>query len=171
MKIAILGDIHYPGRADKLPEEIFEMVKRERPDILVYTGDLDSEETLEKLKELCEKLVIVRGNVDYLDLPEKEIVDLGRFRILVIHKLIDRRIDLEGFVRIARENGCNIVFFGHLHYPFVSFRDGVLFVNPGSATGVVSGEGRVSPKSFAILEIEEKLLKVEVRMFWREDLW
>lgn len=170
MKIAILGDIHFPGRADDLPDDFFEMIIEEDPDLIVYTGDLDSEETLRAIKSLGKKTLIVKGNVDYIDLPEKEIIEVENIRILVFHSSeIKPRGDPKKILKVAKEEGCDIVIFGHTHLPLLKFMDGVLLINPGSSTGVISGEGIIPPRSFVILDIIERNF-IEVR-FYMKTRW
>ncbi len=173
MKIAIIGDIHFPGRADDLPNDFFEMIVEENVDLVIYTGDLDSKKTLEILKSLGKELIVVKGNVDYLDLPEREILEIGKYRILVFHSSeVKPRGDLEKIKEIAKKENCNVVIFGHTHMPLFTFKGGIFFINPGSATGVISGDGKIPPRSFAILEIlDDKFFTIKFFVKPRWDIW
>jgi hypothetical protein len=72
----------------------------------------------------------VRGNNDHgpwaARLPETARVAVGGRRVLVVH---------EKMHAAARPPaaGIDVVVTGHSHRPLVERRDGVLFVNPGSA--------------------------------------
>jgi putative phosphoesterase len=72
----------------------------------------------------------VRGNNDRgewaEEIRETELVRIGDICIYAIHDLGDLDID-------PRAAGVHVVVSGHTHKPFTQERDGVLFVNPGSA--------------------------------------
>jgi len=59
-------------------------------------------------------------------LRERELVRLGGATILVVHDIADLR-------RAPDTGGADTVVTGHSHQPRVEERDGVLYVNPGSA--------------------------------------
>jgi predicted phosphodiesterase len=59
-------------------------------------------------------------------LPETKTLEIGPIHVYVIHNVNEL-----GFNPAAR--GFNVVISGHSHKPSVATRDGVLFVNPGSA--------------------------------------
>ncbi|RIB35256.1 MAG: hypothetical protein BXU00_01845, partial [Candidatus Nanoclepta minutus] len=58
---------------------------------------------------------------------------------------------------IARRVNANVVIHGHTHLPRFLYEDGIYIINPGSATGVKSGEIKETIKSISILEISESL--------------
>ena len=70
----------------------------------------------------------MRGNNDVGDwahaIPERDTVDVAGIRIHVVHDLAQVDIDLPGV---------HAVVTGHSHKPKAETRNGVLFVNPGSA--------------------------------------
>ena len=72
----------------------------------------------------------MRGNNDkgaWADaLAETELVRFGEVFVYVIHDLA--QIDIE-----PRGQGIQVIVAGHTHQPRVERRDGILFVNPGSA--------------------------------------
>jgi predicted phosphodiesterase len=71
--------------------------------------------------------------------------------IYVIHDL--SRIDLE-----PSSSGISVVISGHSHKPSVKTRDGVLYLNPGSA-----GPRRFKlPVSVALLHVNGKSVKAEI---------
>jgi putative phosphoesterase len=59
-------------------------------------------------------------------LPDSTEVEIAGRRILVLH-------DLKQLVVEPRAAGIDVVVSGHSHQPRVDRRDGVLYVNPGSA--------------------------------------
>jgi len=72
----------------------------------------------------------VRGNNDRggwaSDIPETEVVEVGGVSLYVLHDL--HELDLD-----PRAAGFAAVIAGHSHQPRVEARDGVLYLNPGSA--------------------------------------
>lgn len=98
-------------------------------DRIVHAGDVGSPEVLEGLAEIA-PVVAVRGNVDRgawaERLPETEVVEAGDALVYLLH---DRKaLDLD-----PAAAGFAAVVSGHSHQPGVEEREGVLYLNPGSA--------------------------------------
>src|SRR5690349_8593251 len=95
-------------------------------DHIVHAGDICGPEVIAALAELA-PLTVVRGNNDRgdwaQDIPEAVTVQLAGVGVHVVHDLAD--LELPGEARV--------VVTGHSHRPRVEERDGVLYVNPGSA--------------------------------------
>src|SRR5205814_9245651 len=74
------------------------------------------------------RVVAVRGNNDRgawaKNLPQRRSLKLGEVRVHLLHAVKDLDIDL---AQVA------VVVSGHSHRPMIDRRDGVWFVNPGSA--------------------------------------
>jgi putative phosphoesterase len=72
----------------------------------------------------------VRGNVDTEPwckiLPESSVVEIAEVSIYALHNL--EHLDLD-----PKAAGFQIVVSGHTHKPVADWRDGVLYINPGSA--------------------------------------
>ena len=98
-------------------------------DHIIHGGDIGGAQILEQLGELA-PLTAVRGNNDrgaWADrIPEFEYLRLGGICVYVIHDLQAMDIDPAGA-------GVQVVVCGHSHDPAIGQRDGVLYVNPGSA--------------------------------------
>jgi uncharacterized protein len=98
-------------------------------DHIVHAGDIGSAEILARLSEIA-PLVAVRGNNDngpWADrLAETELFELGGASILAIHDLSQLNIE-------PSAAGVRAVISGHSHKPSVEHREGVLYLNPGSA--------------------------------------
>jgi len=101
----------------------------EGSDLIIHAGDVGDPEILEKLKSLA-PVFAVRGNVDTapwaLALPETEAIETDLATIYVLHDV--HALDLD-----PAAAGFNVVVSGHSHKPGGTERDGVLFLNPGSA--------------------------------------
>jgi uncharacterized protein len=98
-------------------------------DRIIHAGDVGSPDVLEQLRRLA-PIVAVRGNVDTgawaLALPRSEAVELAGHTIYVLHILAE--LDLQ-----PAPAGISAVVYGHSHKPSIEDRDGVLYLNPGSA--------------------------------------
>lgn len=98
-------------------------------DFIIHAGDVGSPRILDELARLA-PLTAVRGNVDSGDwamaLPEVAMLTLGGIRIQVIHRLDD-------LTSAPVAHDVAAVIYGHSHRPGQERRDGVLYVNPGSA--------------------------------------
>lgn len=105
-------------------------------DVILHAGDIGSQEILHALARVAPTLA-VRGNMDsgpWADaLAEKESVRTGDSFIHLIHDLVKLRRDAVG-------GRCLAIVNGHTHRPSVDAKNGVLYVNPGSAGAPRYGE-------------------------------
>ena len=96
--------------------------------VIIHAGDIGKPEVLEALKTIA-PVIAIRGNNDR-DSWAKKIPDLldlkiNGMRICVIHNVNELERD--------RARSFRAVISGHSHKPSAIIRDGVLFINPGSA--------------------------------------
>ena len=98
-------------------------------DHIVHGGDIGCAEILAQLSALA-PLTAVRGNNDRGPWAERlaqtELVQIGNVWVYALHDIARLDIDPNGA-------GVHVVVSGHSHKPSVERRDGVLYVNPGSA--------------------------------------
>src|ERR1700677_1201513 len=98
-------------------------------DHILHGGDIGSAQILEQLAALA-PVSAVRGNNDTqawaAPLPATRLLELGAVKIYMIHNLAD--LELE-----PAAAGVRVVVSGHSHRPLVRERNGVVYVNPGSA--------------------------------------
>lgn len=98
-------------------------------DLILHGGDVGDASILDALRELA-PVKAVRGNVDTdawgRTLPLTEVIVAGPATIYMLHILQD--LDIR-----PRAAGVDIVMSGHSHKPGTSEKDGVLYINPGSA--------------------------------------
>jgi putative phosphoesterase len=101
----------------------------EGSDLIIHAGDVGDPEILATLKTIA-PVFAVRGNVDTQEwarsLPETETIETGSVTIYVLHDVQDLDLD-------PAAAGFQIVISGHSHKPGQILREGVLFLNPGSA--------------------------------------
>lgn len=147
LRIGVIADTH-----NLLRPEALERLRG--CDQLLHLGDIGKPEILDALRQLA-PLDVIRGNNDTDDwaeaLPETLSLEAGGLRLYLIHDLKQLRID-------PRAEGFDLVLAGHSHKPLKEVRDGVLYLNPGSA-----GPRRFKlPISLAILSIRERRAEVEM---------
>ncbi|MBB4220164.1 MULTISPECIES: metallophosphoesterase family protein [Variovorax] len=122
IRIGLISDTHGLMRPEAL-------AFLEGSDFIVHGGDIGNAGILEALARIA-PLTVVRGNNDreaWADrIAETELLTFGDVRLYAIHDLAQIDID-------PRAAGVRVVVSGHSHKPNVEERDGVLYVNPGSA--------------------------------------
>jgi len=98
-------------------------------ELIVHAGDVGDPKILEELRKLA-PVVAVRGNVDTQEwartLPLTAVAEAGSGLIYVLHDI--NALDLD-----PASAGFRLVVSGHSHKPARMERDGVMYVNPGSA--------------------------------------
>ncbi|MDJ0864673.1 MAG: metallophosphoesterase family protein [Myxococcota bacterium] len=96
---------------------------------ILHAGDVGRREVLEALRALA-PVTAVRGNVDrgaWADaLPTTEVAEIGPLALYLLHDLAELDLD-------PAAAGFAAVVSGHSHRPRAEVREGVLFLNPGSA--------------------------------------
>ena len=122
LRIGLVSDTH-----NLLRPEVLDYLRGS--DHILHAGDICGEAVLQALAAIA-PLTAVRGNNDKGEwaqrLREREVMRLGGATILVVHDIADLR-------RAPDTGGAGTVVTGHSHKPCVEERDGVLYVNPGSA--------------------------------------
>ena len=97
--------------------------------LIVHAGDIGTDDVLTALRTIA-PVVAVRGNNDRgawaRALDEHRTFEVGRVRLHVTHDIKELAID-------PAAEGVEVVIAGHSHRPLSERRDGVLFLNPGSA--------------------------------------
>lgn len=124
---------------------------------IVHGGDIGSQEILDQLATIA-PVTAVRGNNDREDwaghVPETDFLQVGELFIYALHDLALLDID-------PASAGVRVVVSGHSHRPLIEEREGVLFINPGSA-----GPRRFSlPISAGELIVEGAQLNARIQQF------
>ena len=98
-------------------------------DLILHAGDVGKPEILDELRRLA-PAVAIRGNVDTSPwakkLKETELVETAAATFYLIHNINDLNLT-------PSAAGIHVVLFGHSHQPAQYEKDGVLYINPGSA--------------------------------------
>lgn len=98
-------------------------------DLIIHAGDVGDPRILDALREIA-PVVAVRGNVDTAEwaqaLPETTVAEAGSVHLYVLHDA--KTLDLD-----PKAAGFHFVISGHSHKPAHTARNGVIYINPGSA--------------------------------------
>jgi putative phosphoesterase len=121
-RIGLISDTH-----GLLREEAVEALRGS--ELIIHAGDVGKPAILEELRKIA-PVVAVRGNVDTQPwaqaLPESAVAQAGATMIYVLHDV--NALDLNPIA-----SGFHILVSGHSHKPGKRERQGVLYINPGSA--------------------------------------
>jgi putative phosphoesterase len=122
--------------------------------LIIHAGDVGRPEILAGLRKIA-PVFAVRGNVDsghWADrLPLCRTVRAAAHDFYVLHDISALSID-------PVKAGASAVIFGHSHKPSIDWREGVLYLNPGSA-----GPRRFSlPICLARVRISDKRIEPEI---------
>jgi len=122
MRVGLISDTHGLLR----PEALAALAGVEA---IIHGGDIGGPDLLERLAALA-PVHAVRGNNDQgpwaRKLPATLMLPLAGVRIHVVH-------DVKELIIASGADRPQVVVSGHSHKPGVVEREGVLFVNPGSA--------------------------------------
>jgi uncharacterized protein len=98
-------------------------------DLILHAGDIGSPGILERLAAIA-PITAVRGNIDTdawaKALPVLATLDVAKVKIGIIH-------DLGTLSAPPQRSGFRVLISGHSHKARIEDRDGVLYLNPGSA--------------------------------------
>jgi len=119
LRIGLVSDTH-----NLLRPEVLDWLRG--CDHLLHAGDICGEAVLQALGQLA-PLTAVRGNNDLGPWAQSlRATETVRFGTVAVHMLHDLHA-------LALPPGVRVVVSGHSHKPQVEEREGVLYVNPGSA--------------------------------------
>jgi hypothetical protein len=122
MQVGVISDTHGLLR----PEAVEAL---QGSDLILHAGDIGKPEVLEALGAIA-PVVAIRGNNDTGEwattVPERETVTIEDISVHMLHIIKELNLD-------PRTAGIQVVVSGHSHKPLIEEREGVLFLNPGSA--------------------------------------
>ena len=133
MRIIVMSDSHGNFRA---VESI--ILRNSDAEIFIHLGDgeKDIDQFILKYPQFRDKIFHVAGNCDFNSLsPDRQklfLIDHNLFathgHIFGVHGGLDR------LVEAAKEQGCDIVLYGHTHVRFNKYINGMYIMNPGSCS-------------------------------------
>jgi len=152
MQVLVVADTHIPERASNIPEEFWKKVSQE--EIVLHAGDFTDLAVLRELEKRAKQVYAVWGNMDGREvraaLPEKQMIDIGEYRIGMYHGAGPPQ-GLEEKVYRRFPEGLDVIVFGHSHSPYNKKIKKTLMFNPGSISWNQSG-----PPTYGILHLEKE---------------
>lgn len=121
---------------------------------ILHAGDVGNVEILDALRAIA-PVTAIRGNVDKYgpcaELPETEIAEVAGRLFYMVHSVHDLDIS-------PAAAGIAAIVSGHSHKPSIESRNGILYLNPGSA-----GPRRFQlPVTVALVTITAAGLRAEI---------
>jgi uncharacterized protein len=133
VKIGVISDTHLHAVSPELVD-IYENYLSD-VEMIFHAGDLVSLDIAEYLSQ--KPLHVVQGNMDTMDVrerfPHKEVIEVHGFRLGLIHGW-GSPLGIERRIRSAFRD-VHAIIYGHSHRPSNHADKGILFFNPGTATG------------------------------------
>lgn len=144
VRVGVVSDTH--GHLDRRVLAVF---AEEGPlAAIVHAGDVGTDPAVLWELQAIAPVTAVLGNCDS-DVPGWDLAGVARLTVAGVHILVIHDLADLGPV----PDGVDVVVRGHSHAPAVGRRDGVLVVNPGSAS-----QRRKQPsRSVAVLDLKEGL--------------
>jgi len=147
MLIGVISDTHGLLR----PEALSSLSGVEH---ILHAGDVGDVSILDALRQIA-PVTAIRGNIDSwgkcAELPATDVVELDDRLFYLVHSVTD--LDINPVVA-----GVAAVVSGHSHKPSIEARDGVLYLNPGSA-----GPRRFHlPITVALVTVDEGDLQAKI---------
>ena len=122
MRIGIISDTHGLLRHEAIKHLA-------GADHIIHAGDIGAPEVIKGLRRIAPTTAI-RGNIDTgewaRDYPDTELVAIGGRALYVLHNRKEIKLD-------PAASGIDVVISGHSHRPKIETKNGVLYLNPGSA--------------------------------------
>ncbi|MCK5045194.1 MAG: YfcE family phosphodiesterase [Candidatus Heimdallarchaeota archaeon] len=160
VRIFVAGDLHIPSRGTMLHPKFQAILKSEKWDYIVLTGDLTIPKVLDCYIQHVKdpkNLVVCRGNMDQIYLPEKPVFEINKIRLGVFHGTgIYPRGDVVQLKQVAEEMNVNILFTGHSHLMTIHSDKEHLILNPGTSSGASGGSSWTVDTGIIILTIISK---------------
>ncbi len=162
MQIVITGDTHIPQRSEDIPQRILSAIAD--ADLVIHTGDFNSEDAYQIFAQRSKRLHAVRGNRDEGSLedllPQHLAFELGGIGVTLLHGHTYGRPRPS---RLAREFGpdSDLIIYGHLHRPIIVRFRGCTLINPGSPV-----EPRGSKASYVTASLGDG--RVDARIIYLE---
>jgi putative phosphoesterase len=157
--IGLISDTHIPSRANALPREVFTIFQN--VDYIIHAGDIVELSVIDELEQIAPVLAVY-GNMDN---PEVKNV-LPNLNSL---KILDRKIGVihnpnilygMGHMReLTKENGFDVLVYGHTHNAHIKWEENILYINPGSPT---SPSPLLNKPSVALLKITKDKITPEI---------
>ena len=136
--VGLISDTHVPKRALSIPKKVFEVFAN--VDFVIHAGDLVELAVIDDLEQVAPVLG-VRGNMDSFEvnnaLPKINSLKVFNWKIGVVHDA--GSFNEQGKMQdVVKENGFDVLVYGHTHVSKIKWEGKTLYINPGSPTDPAS---------------------------------
>ncbi len=98
-------------------------------DLILHAGDIGSQVIITELQQIA-PVIAIRGNIDNgawaEDYPHTDTIEIGSQTLYLLHNLHVLTFN-------PQTAGVTVVISGHSHKPTIERKEGVFYLNPGSA--------------------------------------
>lgn len=147
MRVLVISDSHRRT-------QILDKILTSQPDAryVFFLGDNIADIEDFEFLYANKKFFAVSGNCDFGSIvPTVGVETVAGKKILYTHgHTFNVKYTTENLKITAKQNGCDIVLFGHTHISKILYEDGIYIVNPGSCSS--PREGRAS---YAVIDITD----------------
>lgn len=154
MVIAVVSDTH---NYNSIVKDVLKSI--EDTDMVIHLGDVVEDAEYIK-KHFKGETIYVKGNCDMNSFIPSERMEIIEGKKVFITHGHNYRVK-EGLLKLknkALEIGADIVLYGHTHLSSVEYKEGILFINPGSPSLCSRGKN-----SIAIMEIKDNKVNATIR--------
>jgi hypothetical protein len=159
-KILVISDTHLSGISSGLPEPVVRELTS--CDMLIHAGDFTGMNIYRELNSIT-NLVAVHGNSDGIGLtrllPSSLELNVENIRLGLVHGNGSQDTTIVNACSVFKN--CDIIIFGHSHFPFNQIKNGVLMFNPGSPTDPRRAPG----PSYGLITVENNSFNAKIVSF------
>ena len=153
--VLVVGDMFVPQRSQDIDPKFKAILIPNKLQHVLSLGNIGSRESYDWLKSLSNDFHSVRGDFDEGDMPEKKVVNIGEFKIGMIHgHQVLPWGNENSLSSIQRELDCDILLSGHTHEINVKAVDNKLYINPGTISGAFSNIVSDPSPSFVLMVLQ-----------------
>ena len=155
MKIGVVSDSH--GNLKDLERAI---LKLQNVDLIFHLGDFSQDgETIKQLVSI--PVIVLKGNMDYgspFGVDYVKTLEGGKNIIACHGHEFSVKSSLNRLFYHGKENGADILLYGHTHCPLIEEMDGIFVMNPGA----LANGGSFYGKTYGLIEIDGEDIKGEI---------
>ncbi|HZK34406.1 MAG TPA: metallophosphoesterase [Bacillota bacterium] len=153
MKIIVISDTH--------GNNILNTIRRiDNVDVIIHLGDYYTD--ILPIKDKLEVPVhYVKGNCDFApEVPAQLLLELSNKRVFISHgHWFNVKLGLDELIDKAIEKDADLVLYGHTHVADISMDNGIIFLNPGSAS-IPNGDDFTT---IGIINIQDNKIKASIK--------
>ena len=153
--VLVVGDMFVPQRSPDIDPQFKAILIPNKIQHVLSLGNIGSRESYDWLKSLSNDFHSVKGDYDEGDMPEKKVVQIGEFKIGMIHgHQVLPWGNLEALSSVQRELDCDILLSGATHQIDVKSKENKFYINPGSISGAFSNIVADPSPSFVLMILQ-----------------